>query len=78
MRSGSRPSNEWTKLLFLFAGGARSVLHSMMCPADGQQKDDKKGGTEERQAKKRAKTEPKQTVDRGYGCDCLLFRGDPV
>ena len=35
----------------------------MMCPDNGQQKDDKKGGTEERQAMKMANTEPKQTVD---------------
>ena len=54
MRSGSRPSPEGTRLLFLFAGGAVSPV---MCPADGQQKDDKKGGTEERQAKMRAAAE---------------------
>ena len=46
MRSGSRPSPAGTGLLFLFADGAVS---SMVCPADG--------GTEEREAKKRANTE---------------------
>ena len=37
MRSGSRPSLEGTRLLF--AGG---TVGPMMCPADGQQKDNKK------------------------------------
>ena len=37
MRSWSRPSSEGTRLLF--AGG---TVSPMMCPADGQQKDDKK------------------------------------
>ena len=61
MLSGTRPSPEGTRLLLLFAGGAVSP---MMCPADGHQKDDKKSETEERQGKKRAEAEPKQTVDR--------------
>ena len=43
MRSGSRPSPEGTKLPF--AGGTVSPM--MMCPADGQQKDDKKGQMED-------------------------------
>ena len=43
MRSGSRPSPEGTRLLF--AGGTVSPT---MCPADGQQKDDKKGQTEDK------------------------------
>ena len=60
MRSESRPSPQGTRLLFFFAGVAVSP---MMCPDNGQQKDDKKGGTEERQAMKMANTEPKQTVD---------------
>ena len=59
MLAGSRPSPEGRRLLFLFAGGAVSP---MMCPADVQQKDDKNSGAVERQAKKRAKTEQKQTV----------------
>ena len=42
MRSGSRPSPEWTRLLF--AGG---TVSPMMCPADGQQKEDK-GQTEDK------------------------------
>ena len=54
MRSGSRSSPEGTRFLFFFAGDAVSP---MLCPADGQWKDDKKGGKEERQAKKRAETE---------------------
>ena len=37
----------------------RSVL-SMMCPADGQQKDDEKGQTEDK-PKMRAETKPKKT-----------------
>ena len=37
MRSGSRPSPEGTRLLF-----AGDTVSSMMCPADGQQKNDKK------------------------------------
>ena len=56
MRSGVRPALRGQGVLFLFAGGAVSA---MMCPADGQHKYDKKGGTEERQTKKRAKTERK-------------------
>ena len=42
MRSGSRPSPEGTRLLF--AG----TVSPMMCPADGQQKDDEKGQTEDK------------------------------
>ena len=42
MRSGSRPSLEGTRLLF-----AAGTVSPMMCPADGQQKDDKKCRTEE-------------------------------
>ena len=41
--SGSRPSPEGTRLLF--AGG---TVSPMMCPSDGQQKDDKKGQTEDK------------------------------
>lgn len=40
MRSGSRPSGEGTRLVF--AGGSVSPI---MCPADGQQNDGKKGPT---------------------------------
>ena len=38
MRSGTRPSPEGRR--WLFAGG---TVSSIMCPADGQQKDDRKG-----------------------------------
>ena len=58
-RSGSRPSPEDTRLLFPSAGGAVSPTRF---PADEQLKADIKVGAEERQAKKRAKTEPKLTV----------------
>ena len=57
-RSGSRPSPEDTRLLFPSAGGAVSPTRF---PADEQLKADIKVGAEERQAKKRAKTEPKLT-----------------
>ena len=53
MRSGSRPSPEGTSLLF--AGGTVSPM--MMCPADGQQKDDKKGQTEDKPRRGRDKAE---------------------
>ena len=43
MRSGSRPSLEGTRLLF-----AAGTVSPMMCPADGQQKDDKKCQTEDK------------------------------
>ena len=52
MRSGSRPSPEGTRLLF-----AGDTVGRMMCPADGQQKNDRKGHTNT--AKMRAKTRPK-------------------
>ena len=59
MRSGSRPSPEGTRLLF-----AGDTVSPMMCPADGQQKNDKKGQTNT--AKMRAETKPKKKrrVDR--------------
>ena len=53
MRSGSRPSPEGTRLLF-----AGDTVSPMMCPADGQQKNDKKGQTNT--AKMRAETKPKK------------------
>ena len=43
MRSGSKPSPEGARLLF--AGG---TVIPMMCPADGQQKDDEKGQTDDK------------------------------
>ena len=42
-RSGSRPRPEGTRLLF-----ASGTVSPMMCPADGQQKDEKKGQTEDK------------------------------
>ena len=58
MRSGSRPSPEGTRLLL-----AGDTVSPMMCPADGQQKNDEKGQTNT--AKMRAETKPKETrVDR--------------
>ena len=42
MRSGSRPSPEGTRLLFA------DTASPMMFPADGQQKDDEKGQTEDK------------------------------
>ena len=54
MRSGSRPSPDGTRLLF-----AGDTVSPMMCPADGQQKNDKKGRTNT--AKMRAETKPKKT-----------------
>ena len=53
MRSGSRPSPEGTRLLF-----AGDTVSPMMCPAGGQQKNDKKGQTNT--AKVRAETAEKQ------------------
>ena len=38
MHSGSRPNHEGTRLMF-----ASGTVSPMMCPSDGQQKDDKKG-----------------------------------
>ena len=50
MRSGSRASREGTRLLF--AGG---TVSPMMCPADGQQKDDNKGQTEDQTRKEKGR-----------------------
>ena len=78
MRSGSRPSPEGTRLLF--AGG---TVSPMMCPADGQQKDDKKGQTEDKP--RWGRRQPKKTrVDRNevvvfrWIWIYLVFWGDPV
>ena len=61
MRSGSRSSLEGTGCCLLVV---RSVHNKMMCPAHGQQKDDKKMA-DGVQAKMRAETKPKKTrVDR--------------
>ena len=54
MRSRSRPSPEGTRLLL-----AGDTVSPMMCPADGQQKNDKKGQTNT--AKMRAEIKPKKT-----------------
>ena len=59
MCSGSRPSLEGTRLLFLFAGGA---VGPMTCPADGQQRDDIKAGRK-KDRPRRGQRQPKKTVD---------------
>ena len=58
MRTESRSSPEGTRLLF-----AGDTVSPMMCPADGQQKNDQKRKT--KTAKMRAETKQKKTrVDR--------------
>ena len=58
MHTGSRPSREGTRMVF--AGG---TVSPMMCPSQGQQKDDKKARRETRQEEGRDK-EPTQNVGR--------------
>ena len=43
MRSGSRPTPEWTRLLCV-----DGTVSPMICPADGQQNDAKRGQTEDK------------------------------
>ena len=70
MRSGSRPSPEGTRLKF--AGGAVSPV--MMCPADGQQKDDKKVRPRTSQDEGRDKAEKnKSRPQRGGGFSLNLY-----
>ena len=79
MRSWSRPSPEGTRLLF-----AGETVSPIMCPADGQQKNDQNGQTNT--AKMRAETKKveknKSRPQRGGGfslnLDCLVIRGDLV
>ena len=65
MRSGSRPSRGGTRLLF-----AGDTVSHIMCPAHGQQEDDKKKQTNT--AKMKTDTKPKETrLDRN---DVVGFR----
>ena len=61
MHSGSRPNHEGTRLMF-----ASGMVSPMMCPSDGQQKDDKKGQAEDKvrrgQRQSKAKRRPQQVV----------------
>ena len=54
MRSESRPSPEGTRLLFV-----GETVSPMMCPTDGQQKNDRKG--QANSAEVWAETKPKKT-----------------
>ena len=63
MRSGSRPTPEGSRLLF-----AGDTVSPMMCPADRQPKDDKKGHTEDKPRLGQRQSRKKQdyTATRGW------------
>ena len=67
MHSGSRPSPEGTRLLF-----AGDKVSPTMCPADGQQKNDKNGQTNT--AKMRAEIKPEKTRLRVDRNEVVAFR----
>ena len=80
MRSSCRRSPEGTRSLF-----AGDTVGPMMCPADGQQKNEKKGQTDtakmraEAKPKKNKKSRPHRIGGFSLSLDlCLVFRGDLV
>ena len=77
MRLENRPSPQGTRLRALFAGVAVSP---MVCPDDGQQKDDNKrrDGRKASDEDGKDKRETNGRPQRGCGFVCLLFRGDPL
>ena len=68
MRSGSRPSPEGTRLL------SAGTVSPMMCPADGQQKDDEEGQTEGKPRwGQRQSTKNESRPQRGGGFSLNLY-----